>query len=109
MKHSIKQTHVVWAVGTALLTASLAFGEYTTSHTTGAVADRGTDTARGYTYGGPAQNNAAVPHPWSLTYASPGSDYYVRDMARLHSWEGEERTEEVLEWARTPEITIASK
>jgi len=112
MKQSFEQKRLVWTVGAMVLAASLIFGKFTASHTNSPAADSGTHGTQGYTYHGASRDYSAVPHPWSLTYASPGSDYYMRDRDRQHRWEDEERKEQprsVPEWARPLEITLASE
>ena len=112
MKQPIRQARMVLTVGTAALLASFIFGKLATSHTNGPAAGDGSHTTHGYTYHGASQDYMAVPHPWSITYAIPGTDYYTRDMDRQRRWEDEERKDDppaVPEWARTREITLASE
>jgi len=112
MKRSVQKMRLVWSVGAILLMASLVFGTFATSPSNVTTAGGGPDATQGYIYRGPSQDYAVVPHPWSLTYASPGSDCYVRDMDRHRRWEDEERKDSppaVPERARTREITLASE
>ena len=110
MKQSSQQTRLVWTVGIVILAASFIFAKVATSHSNTPLAGGGTPSTHAYKYWGPSQDYAAVPHPWSLTYARSGSDYRMRDMERHRRWENEERKDgltQALKWARTEGITLA--
>lgn len=111
MKQSFEHMRLVWVLGAFVLVASFIFGKVATSHVHDSAANKGTHTVQQYTFQGASQDYTAVPHPWSLTYARPGTDYYMRDRDRQRRWEDEKRKDEasaVPEWARAREITLAS-
>jgi len=112
MKQLFEQMRLVWIVGVMVLVASFMFAKSATSNMNDPTSYAGTQTTQRYTYHGSSPGYTAVPHPWSLTYARPGTDYYMRDRARQRRWEDEDRKEDpplVPEWARAREITLASQ
>lgn len=107
-----QQKRLVWTAGFALIAASFVFAQLATSNTTDPFADDSKGSTDTYTYAGSSQDYAAAPHPWSLTYAGPGSIHRMRDMERHRRWESEARKDlerESLKWARVEGITVDSE
>lgn len=112
MNESIRQKRLVWTAGFALIATSFIFAQLATSHTNDPFTGDTKGSTDTYTYAGSSQDYAAAPHPWSLTYAGPGSVYRMRDMERQRRWESEARQDlerESLKWARVEGITVAAE